>query len=72
MGKRFMEQTDVWGHAVVHAHYLGGWIVLPDGTERGDVRRNGGILGFIAFDPAVGGTVTIAGVGTLTPERVRD
>lgn len=59
-------------HTIVGQDYLGGWILLPDGTQRGDVKRNGSVLGFVAFDPSVSPTVMIAGVGTLTPELQRD
>jgi hypothetical protein len=38
-------------------HYLGGWIVLPDGTQRGDIKRNGiigsGSPGLVTTNPMV-------------------
>jgi hypothetical protein len=50
--------------------YLGGWIVLPDGTQRGFIELNGTILRAIDDDPP--GIVMLSGGVTLTAMRIAD
>jgi hypothetical protein len=52
--------------------YLGGWILLPDGTQRGAVKRAQQVIGNPFIDPNSAPNVPLPGIGTLTAELVRD
>jgi hypothetical protein len=46
-------------------HYLGGWIVLPDGRQRGMVKSGSTILASPTLTPT-STSVSLSGVGTIT------
>jgi hypothetical protein len=52
--------------------YLGGWILLPDGTQRGAVKRAAAVIGNPFIDPTSSPNVPLPGIGILTPELQRD
>jgi hypothetical protein len=52
--------------------YLGGWILLPDGTQRGAVKRAQQVIANPFIDPNSAPNVPLPGIGTLTPELQRD
>ena len=51
--------------------YLGGWIVLPDGTQLGDLIVDGVRMAVPLLNPT-SPRVDLPGIGTLTAARVRD
>jgi hypothetical protein len=48
--------------------YVGGWIVLPDGRQRGAVARRGSVVSSPSLAP--GDSVSVTTVGTFVPKLV--
>jgi hypothetical protein len=54
------------------AEYLGGWVVLADGTQRGAVRTVTAVVANPLIDPDNDFTVTVPNVGNLRPRQFVD